>query len=143
MAKNPDHRRTIDRHRPRHHSRTPGQQPCGEWDVQQPRSGPNPTQTDEFTCTSSVLVHHRSFLADPAQLFCRYCTRPPTRACRDPSSLRAPHHKRSPHPTSGRTHPPGGAAPSLSPVFDPVPAQPNPGPGSDSGWGCSDLLHHL
>ncbi|KXX58556.1 DUF4193 domain-containing protein [Rhodococcus sp. LB1] len=31
-------------------------------------------QADEFTCTSCFLVHHRSRLADPAQLICRDCT---------------------------------------------------------------------
>ena len=33
-----------------------------------------PKQADEFTCTSSFLVHHRSRLADPVQLICRDCT---------------------------------------------------------------------
>ncbi|AII08307.1 DUF4193 domain-containing protein [Rhodococcus opacus] len=33
-----------------------------------------PKQADEFTCTSCFLVHHRSRLADPAQLICRDCT---------------------------------------------------------------------
>ena len=32
-----------------------------------------PKQADEFTCTSCFLVHHRSHLADPAQLICRVC----------------------------------------------------------------------
>ncbi|QYB00635.1 DUF4193 domain-containing protein (plasmid) [Rhodococcus sp. USK10] len=34
-----------------------------------------PKQTDEFTCTSCFLVHHRSRLAHPdgAQLLCRDC----------------------------------------------------------------------
>ncbi|WKN61350.1 MULTISPECIES: DUF4193 domain-containing protein [Rhodococcus] len=32
-----------------------------------------PKQADEFTCTSCFLVHHRSRLADPAQLICRDC----------------------------------------------------------------------
>ncbi|MGW4339154.1 DUF4193 domain-containing protein [Rhodococcus koreensis] len=33
-----------------------------------------PKQADEFTCTSCFLVHHRSRLADAAQLTCRDCT---------------------------------------------------------------------
>ncbi|MDF3309619.1 DUF4193 domain-containing protein [Rhodococcus sp. T2V] len=33
-----------------------------------------PKQADEFTCTSCFLVHHRSRLADPAQLICRDCS---------------------------------------------------------------------
>ena len=33
-----------------------------------------PKQADEFTCTSCFLVHHRSRLADSAQLICRDCT---------------------------------------------------------------------
>ena len=33
-----------------------------------------PKQADEFTCTSCFLVHHRSRLADAAQLICRGCT---------------------------------------------------------------------
>ncbi|QYA99738.1 DUF4193 domain-containing protein (plasmid) [Rhodococcus sp. USK10] len=33
-----------------------------------------PKQSDEFTCTSCFLVHHRSCLADAAQLICRDCT---------------------------------------------------------------------
>jgi hypothetical protein len=32
-----------------------------------------PKQADEFTCTSCFLVHHRSRLANPAQLICRDC----------------------------------------------------------------------
>ncbi|KXF48868.1 dUTPase [Rhodococcus sp. SC4] len=32
-----------------------------------------PKQADEFTCTSCSLVHHRSRLADAAQLVCRDC----------------------------------------------------------------------
>jgi len=32
-----------------------------------------PKQSDEFTCTSCFLVHHRSRLADAAQLICRDC----------------------------------------------------------------------
>ena len=32
-----------------------------------------PKQADEFTCTSCFLVHHRSRLADAAQLICRDC----------------------------------------------------------------------
>lgn len=32
-----------------------------------------PKQADEFTCTSCFLVHHRSRLADPAQLICTDC----------------------------------------------------------------------
>ncbi|PQP22002.1 DUF4193 domain-containing protein [Rhodococcus opacus] len=32
-----------------------------------------PKQADEFTCTSCFLVHHRSRLADAAQLMCRDC----------------------------------------------------------------------
>ncbi|RZL82938.1 MAG: DUF4193 domain-containing protein [Rhodococcus sp. (in: high G+C Gram-positive bacteria)] len=32
-----------------------------------------PKQTDEFTCTSCFLVHHRSRLADGEQLICRDC----------------------------------------------------------------------
>ena len=32
-----------------------------------------PRQADEFTCTSCFLVHHRTRLADAAQLICRDC----------------------------------------------------------------------
>ncbi|GAF45421.1 DUF4193 domain-containing protein [Rhodococcus wratislaviensis] len=32
-----------------------------------------PKQSDEFTCTSCFLVHHRSRLADVEQLLCRDC----------------------------------------------------------------------
>ncbi|MFE5700532.1 DUF4193 domain-containing protein [Rhodococcus koreensis] len=32
-----------------------------------------PKQSDEFTCTSCFLVHHRSRLADTAQQLCRDC----------------------------------------------------------------------
>ncbi|QSE85503.1 DUF4193 domain-containing protein [Rhodococcus koreensis] len=32
-----------------------------------------PKQSDEFTCTSCFLVHHRSRLADAQQLICRDC----------------------------------------------------------------------
>ena len=32
-----------------------------------------PKQSDEFTCTSCFLVHHRSRLAEPQQLLCRDC----------------------------------------------------------------------
>ncbi|AWK76391.1 dUTPase (plasmid) [Rhodococcus oxybenzonivorans] len=32
-----------------------------------------PKQADEFTCTSCFLVHHRSRIADAAQLICRDC----------------------------------------------------------------------
>ena len=32
-----------------------------------------PKLSDEFTCTSCFLVHHRSRLADAAQLICRDC----------------------------------------------------------------------
>ncbi|RZL75216.1 MAG: DUF4193 domain-containing protein, partial [Rhodococcus sp. (in: high G+C Gram-positive bacteria)] len=32
-----------------------------------------PKQSDEFTCTSCFLVHHRSRLADGGQLICRDC----------------------------------------------------------------------
>ena len=32
-----------------------------------------PKQSDEFTCTSCFLVHHRSRLAPGAQLICRDC----------------------------------------------------------------------
>jgi len=32
-----------------------------------------PKQADDFTCTSCFLVHHRSRLADAAQLICRDC----------------------------------------------------------------------
>ncbi|WP_425540521.1 DUF4193 family protein [Rhodococcus opacus] len=32
------------------------------------------TPTTDTTCTSCFLVHHRSRLADPAQLICRDCT---------------------------------------------------------------------
>ncbi|WAM19519.1 DUF4193 domain-containing protein [Rhodococcus sp. JS3073] len=32
-----------------------------------------PKQSDEFTCTSCFLVHHRSRLADTGQLLCRDC----------------------------------------------------------------------
>ncbi|MBA8962973.1 MULTISPECIES: DUF4193 domain-containing protein [Rhodococcus] len=33
-----------------------------------------PRQTDEFTCTTCFLVHHRSRLADSEQRICRDCT---------------------------------------------------------------------
>jgi hypothetical protein len=32
-----------------------------------------PMQSDEFTCASCFLVHHRSRLADDRQLICRDC----------------------------------------------------------------------
>lgn len=32
-----------------------------------------PKQSDEFTCTSCFLVHHRNRLADDQQLICRDC----------------------------------------------------------------------
>ncbi|MFI7167371.1 DUF4193 domain-containing protein [Rhodococcus erythropolis] len=32
-----------------------------------------PKQSDEFTCTSCFLVHHRNRLADDKQLICRDC----------------------------------------------------------------------
>ncbi|MBV6757866.1 MULTISPECIES: DUF4193 domain-containing protein [Rhodococcus] len=32
-----------------------------------------PKQSDEFTCTSCFLVHHRSRLAPGAELICRDC----------------------------------------------------------------------
>ncbi|ABG92465.1 MULTISPECIES: DUF4193 domain-containing protein [Rhodococcus] len=32
-----------------------------------------PKQSDEFTCTSCFLVHHRSRLADDRELICRDC----------------------------------------------------------------------
>ncbi|KXF49372.1 dUTPase [Rhodococcus sp. SC4] len=32
-----------------------------------------PKQSDEFTCTSCFLVHHRSRLVDGGQLICRDC----------------------------------------------------------------------
>ncbi|UOT07304.1 DUF4193 domain-containing protein [Rhodococcus opacus] len=32
-----------------------------------------PRQTDEFTCTTCFLVHHRSRLADSEQRICRDC----------------------------------------------------------------------
>jgi hypothetical protein len=32
-----------------------------------------PKQTDEFTCTSCFLVHHRTRLAQADQLICRDC----------------------------------------------------------------------
>ncbi|MFF2114351.1 DUF4193 domain-containing protein [Rhodococcus koreensis] len=32
-----------------------------------------PKKSDEFTCTSFFLVHHRSRLADAQQLICRDC----------------------------------------------------------------------
>ncbi|CAG7627190.1 DUF4193 domain-containing protein [Rhodococcus opacus] len=33
-----------------------------------------PRQTDEFTCTTCFLVHHRSRLVDSEQRICRDCT---------------------------------------------------------------------
>jgi len=32
-----------------------------------------PPQPDEFTCTECFLVHHKSQLADPANLICSEC----------------------------------------------------------------------
>ena len=32
-----------------------------------------PKQSDEFTCMSCFLVHHRSQLADPDKMICRDC----------------------------------------------------------------------
>ena len=73
-ARNPDRQCTIGRHRRRQHSSMPAQQPCGEWDAQQPRPGTRPCTVGRIDLHQLPSRPPRSRLVDAAQLIFRDCT---------------------------------------------------------------------